>query len=170
MKISLIFIIILTTLLLAEGQNNVTVDLRVLTGNHVEFHFNSLDDFDSGKTLENYTMLEVDYSDTVSGGVPNPSGPGWELNVKSMSASIESTDSGETLPLNTVEMRVSYDGGPETKYTLSAIDQEIVTDLSNIVTNKTVTISYDIGKTNSIDIVSNERFIVELFFTLKTKD
>lgn len=140
-----------------------------MTGNSVEFYFNSLDKFKNGISLDNYTTIEVNYNDTISGGLPNPAGVGWELDVRSLSASIQSVDSGETLPLNVIEMRVFHNAATTT-YTLNSVDTEIATgpDLVNYSDN--VIISYDIGKTNPIDIVSNERFVVDLFFTLKTKD
>ena len=143
--------------------------LRVMTGNSVEFYFNDLGDFKNGISLDNYTTIEVNYNDTISGGLPNPAGVGWELDVRSLSASIQSVDSGETLPLNVIEMRVFHNAATTT-YTLNSVDTEIATgpDLVNYSDN--VIISYDIGKTNPIDIVSNERFVVDLFFTLKTKD
>ncbi|WP_157754537.1 hypothetical protein [Salinivirga cyanobacteriivorans] len=153
----------------AIAQNNVTTRVIVKTGNYVEFYVNHLDDYENGMSLENYTTLQIEYNDTVSGGIANPSGPGWELNVRAMSASIESIDSGETLPLDLVEFRVFHESATNT-FTLNSTDTEIATGTDRVNYVADVIISYDIGKTNPINIVSNERFVVELMFTIKTKD
>ena len=140
-----------------------------MTGNSVEFNFNRISDFENGKSLDNHTTIEVNYNDTIAGGLPNPAGLGWELNVRSLTPTIESTDSGETLPLNVIEMRVFHNAATTT-YTLNSVDTEIATGPDLVAYTDNVIISYDIGKTNPIDIVSNERFVVDLIFTLKTKD
>ncbi len=148
----------------------MTTRVIVKTGNYVEFFVNHLDDYENGMSFDDYTTLQVEYNDTVAGGGPHTSGPGWELNVRAMSASIESVDSGETLPLNTVELRVFHEGSSTGPYTLTSTDTEIATGTDKVAYIEDVIISYDIGKTNPITIVSNERFIVELIFTIKTKD
>jgi hypothetical protein len=52
---------------------------------------------------------------------------------------------------------------------MNGAEQLIASGDEQIDVNKTITISYDIGKTNPIDIVSNERFVLLLEFILKPK-
>jgi hypothetical protein len=150
------------------AQNNVTTRVFAKTGTSIEFYFNQLQDYNNGLSLENFTILQIEYNDTIAGGIANGAGPGWELNVRADNNFLES-NSGATLPLDVVELRVDLDGSVTT-HTLTSIDNEILSGLDKVNYVNDVIISYDIGKTNPIDVISNETFWVELVFTIKTKD
>ncbi len=166
MKHSLNLFLLLLLFVSGYGQN-VTSRITVNTGNHVEFYFNHLNDYDNGISLENYTRLKIYYNDTADFGGAG-SGSGWKLTVKSLDASIQSTYSPNTLPLSTIELRVTHNMVTNT-YTLSATDVIIASGPDKLDYTADIDISYDVGKTDKIDIVSNERFAVDLKFTIQSQ-
>ena len=146
-------------------SQNITSRITVQNGNYIEFFFNHLDDYSNGLSLENYTKLMIYYNDTTDTGIPNTSSPGWRLSVKATEPQINSQYSSSFLPLNYVEVRV--DG---TSYILSNAYQIIDSGPEYDGFNKTIEVSYDIGKTNQITEVSNESYVVELKFLLETNN
>ncbi|MCK4664547.1 MAG: hypothetical protein KAT68_16885 [Bacteroidales bacterium] len=158
------------------GQNNITARLTITHGHgNVNFIFNTLNKYNTGLTLTNWTKFHVYYNDTIAGPLVN--GNGWQLDFKSMTVNIEGA-TGLTLPTQTVEIEASGSNGTITYNTwtaLTAADQTIV--LAPVQTgggtpySEDVFISYNCGKNDSGSGVSvwskqPDYYVVDILFTL----
>ena len=143
-------------------SQNVHSYLNIRNGASVTFIFNHLTDYQNGLSLPDYTSLGISFTDTTDLGVP--AGPGWELTVRAMDAFVNGTTTAEKLDLNVVELIV---GG--NTYTLTNIAQTIATGPENDGTPVEVLITYDVGKTNKINVAADDEFAVNLMFTLQSQ-
>lgn len=138
--------------------------------NDVQIIFNGVRDFENGVVLEDWTILNVQFNDTVSGGVASPTGDGWELYVRSEDNEIWSESGSSSLPLSTIELRVYYDGSDHGPFPLTNSNIiPIAFGSDQVSVNEDIIISYDCGTKagNRIEGFSEQYFIVNLIFTLQ---
>lgn len=143
-------------------SQNIHSYLNIKHGGNVSFYFDHLTDYQNGLTLTGYTTLSVSFTDTTNLGVPT--GPGWSLSVRALEPVINGTTTAEVLNLNVIEISVGA-----TKRILSTVNQEIASGPENDGTPVDVIISYDVGKTNKINIAADDEFAVNLIFTLESQ-
>lgn len=144
----------------------------VRKGASLDVYFNHLNDYSAGISLDGYTELQIYFNDTIDGGGANGGNHGWQLSVKP-DGDLSSVFSAANITIDHIDLRVT--GNPidasdtYNNVTLNGLEQVIASGDEQVGVSKIITISYDIGKTVPIDIVSNERFVVLLEFILEPK-
>ena len=128
-------------------------------GRNVDLFFIRLADYDNGVTLNDFTSFGIQYDD------PGATTSGWRLKAKARSL-LEASFSAQTLDPNVIELRVNQ-GGIETNYILSTTYQVIASGPEISSHSEDIIISYDIGKTNTITLVSDDVFRVIIDFELE---
>ncbi|HON17559.1 MAG TPA: hypothetical protein PK990_00145, partial [Salinivirgaceae bacterium] len=128
-----------------SAQNNVTSRIYIVRGSNVVFNFSNYSRYANGVSLERFTHLRLYFNDTITGGIPNPSGTGWALKVRSVQNNISGDMWGNVLSLSTIQIRAHYNGSDFGPFTLTNIDQTIVTGPDLLSFNGIVEISYDCG-------------------------
>jgi hypothetical protein len=161
--ILLIFLLICVSYL--NAQNNVTSRVQVLNGAGLDVYFYRLADYSAGITFDNYTRLGVYFNDTIATGIGNPAGNGWQLKIKP-DGDLQSLFTTSSIPIDVVDIRVLHNA-IETNFTLVGGEQIIASGPDKVAYGDVIVISYDIGKTNPINVVSNERYAVNLEFILE---
>ena len=150
---------------------NVTKNIRVVSGGSVSFTFNSLKDYKDGKTLNGWTRLNVQFADTTDGGGDGAS-TGWRVMVRAGAATIQSDGASPDLALNYIRITPStttLPGPPTlTPITLSDGDQTIAEGGDTGVTTITggITLDIDCGVTSPLLGKSPDYYFVDLIFTL----
>lgn len=162
----LILISFLITTISHLSAQNTTSRIRVNKGASLDVYFNQLDDYSNGISLggvTGYTELGIYFNETDAGGFGIEDG--WQLSIEP-DGDLISVYSGESININCIDLRIN---GSAVPITLTGGKQIIASGPDNKDYNGVITINYDIGKTNSIDKVSNERFVVLLDFILEPK-
>jgi len=158
------------------GQNNVTSRLRVVSGGTVSFIFNSLTKYKTGLILTDWTRLHVYFNDTISWGVANNLGNGWQLVVRADDIGVIADGGAPALALSSIILTASASGGftgtLAPPVTLSNADQLLVSDINKVNVNEEIVISYEIGTTNNPPISPYlgkpaDYYTVNLVFTLE---
>ena len=106
---------------------NITKRIWVTSGGSVAFNFKSLTEYSSGKTLSNWTRLNIHYRDTSDVGGDGTS-IGWKVMVRAGAATIQSDGAAPDLPLSSRQIKPTstIPGVTITNITLTAADQNIV--------------------------------------------
>lgn len=169
----IVLIGLLIHLSLSLSAQNTTSRIMVNTGASLDVYFNQLDDYATGITLDGYTKLKIYFNDTIDAVTGNPANTGWQLSVKP-DGDLISVFSATSITIDHIDLRLTGTtlSDPSATFdniTLDGSKQKIAEGDGQIAINETITISYDIGKTVPINIVSNERFVVLLEFILEPK-
>lgn len=162
-------VVLLTGLALSSSGQNVTKVVRIRSGGILSFNISSITDYSNGKTYNNWSRLNITFTDTTNTGGDGAS-IGWRLNVRAGSAAILTDGGGPNLPLSHIRIRptTTISGATVTNVTLSASDQELVSgpDPGTGTTTGEITLSYDFGTVTPLIGSTPDYYYVELIFTL----
>lgn len=143
-----------------NGQN-ISLNLRVVSGGNISYIFNSLTKYQTGITYEDWTRLQIFFNDTTNAGDPSPSTTGWELKVRAIQNGIMSDGGNLNLDTELIKIRPRITaGGNSTNVNLTNINltngfQTIVEGDGNQIILEEVFISYDCGVDPSPKILNN---------------
>lgn len=88
------------------SQDNVA-RLTTIIGSHIEFNFNTLDDYNNGIRIENGTTLGITMSELAPAVLT-----GWHIDVQAFMGAVTIDGSGgNTLPLNTIQIEATDANG-----------------------------------------------------------
>lgn len=169
--IPIIFIICSIFAFSAEifGQN-ITKDLKVISGGQVTFSYNSIKEYTNGKSLNGWTRCLISYTDTTDAGLDGTS-TGWVLLVKAFSPTIQSDGGGSDLDLAHLIIRATTTiaGATPATVTLTASNQAIVTgaDPGAATVTGEIYVNFDCGTTLTLLGKSPDYYFVDLIFTLQ---
>jgi hypothetical protein len=151
------------------GQRNVTSKLTIKQNDDVQIIFNGISDFENGVILDDWTILNIQFTDTLDNGAPSGGTNGWEMYVRADDVNIWSLSGMSFLPLETIEMEVYYDGSTQGTYALSNTDQLIANGTGKIGVDKDITLTYNVGTkpANKVESFTESHFIIQLIFTLQ---
>lgn len=159
------FIYLLLGVCLINTGHCQTAQLDIIRGGSVEFIFESYNDISSGKTLgtgaTGFTNLRAYINHST---VPTI----WSLDVRANSATLVADYGGPDLALNEIVMDVYLDGVLNGSYTLTNLDQTIVSvseDCSAGVTH-TITITYKCAVPGGLMGRNSDVFWTDLIFNL----
>lgn len=155
-----ITILILSFLLYkATYSQNITRLINIQSGTAVDFYFQTYDHFDSGRELNNHTVLTVYYNDSTDLGAPSPTPAGWSLKVKASDSFLNSFYGTTTLPNATITLEATDAYANTTLINLTDGYQEIATwnaSMDILDSYENITISYTCGQnTNLTDSIDN---------------
>lgn len=168
-KIVLLFLVVILLFNLPTWGQNVTKIVKVKSGGNISFNFNSINEYKTGKSYNDWTRLSISFADTTDVG-GNGISTGWKLSVRAGSSAIISDGASSNLALSNMEIRptTTIPGATVTNIVLSDADQEIVSgpDPGTVTTTGEVVVSYDIGTTTSLLGTDPDYYYVDLIFTL----
>ncbi len=150
---------------------NVTKNIRVVSGGSVSFVFSSLKNYKDGKALNGWTRLKVQFADTTDGGGDGAS-TGYRVMVRAGAATIQADGASPDLALNYIRITPSattLPGPPTlTPITLTDADQTIVEggDPGVATISGDITLDIDCGVTSPLLGKSPDFYFVDLIFTL----
>jgi hypothetical protein len=150
---------------------NVTKDIRVVSGGSVSFVFSSLKEYSNGKALNGWTRLKVQFADTTDGGGDGAS-TGYRVMVRAGAATIQADGASPDLALSYIRINPSATTlpGPPilTQITLTDGDQTIVEggDPGVATISGDITLDIDCGVTSPLLGKSPDYYFVDLIFTL----
>lgn len=150
---------------------NVTKDIRVVSGGSVSFVFSSLKEYSNGKALNGWTRLKVQFADTTDGGGDGAS-TGYRVMVRAGAATIQADGASPDLALSYIRINPSATTlpGPPilTQITLTDGDQTIVEggDPGVATISGDITLDIDCGVTSPLLGKSPDFYFVDLIFTL----
>lgn len=148
---------------------NITKRIWVKSGGSVAFNFKSLTEYSSGKTLSNWTRLNIHYRDTSDTGDDGTS-IGWKVMVRAGDATIQSDGAAPDLPLSSILIKPTstIPGVTITNITLTAADQIIVegNDPGAAPVTGEVVITYECGTVSPLLGRQPDYYFVDLIFTL----
>jgi len=154
-----------------SGAQNVTKNIRVVSGGYVSFSFSSLKNYKNGKTLDGWTRFSVQFADTTDGGDDGAS-TGYRVTVRAGAATIQSDGGSPDLALSYIRITPSattLPGPPTlTPITLTDGDQTIVEggDPGVATISGDITLDIDCGVTSPLLGKSPDYYFVDLIFTL----
>ena len=151
---------------------NVTKDIRVVSGGSVSFVFSSLKEYSNGKALNGWTRLKVQFADTTDGGGDGAS-TGYRVMVRAGAATIQADGASPDLALSYIRINPSattLPGPPILTHniTLTDVDQTIVQggDPGVATISGDITLDIDCGVTSPLLGKSPDYYFVDLIFTL----
>lgn len=150
---------------------NITKDIRVVSGGSVSFVFSSLKEYSNGKALNGWTRLKVQFADTTDGGGDGAS-TGYRVMVRAGAATIQADGASPDLALSYIRINPSATTlpGPPilTQITLTDGDQTIVEggDPGVATISGDITLDIDCGVTSPLLGKSPDYYFVDLIFTL----
>jgi len=104
-RLTLLFIFILSNII-GVAQDNVA-RLTVLIGSHIEFNFNTLDNYNNGIRIEDGTTIGITMSE-ISPAILT----GWHIDVQTFMGEVTINGSGgNTLPLNAIQIEATDANG-----------------------------------------------------------
>lgn len=150
------------------GQN-ITKNIRVISGGYVSFTFNSITEYSNGKSLNGWTRFTVEFSDTTDAGGDGTS-TGWEVLVRATATTIQADGGSADLNLAHLEVRptTAIPGASATNITLTDADQAIITggDPGAGTISGEIIVDFDCGTTLSLLGKEPDYYFVDLIFTL----
>jgi len=171
-KVFLYFLTILVFTAFIPGRvmaQNITKRIWVTSGGSVAFNFKSLTEYSSGKTLSNWTRLNIHYRDTSDVGGDGTS-IGWKVMVRASAATIQSDGAAPNLPLSSIQIKPTstIPGVNITDITLTAADQNIVegNDPGALPVTGEIVITYECGTATPLLGKQPDYYFVDLIFTL----
>jgi hypothetical protein len=148
---------------------NITKRIWVTSGGSVAFNFKSLTEYSSGKTLSNWTRLNIHYRDTSDVGGDGTS-IGWKVMVRAGAATIQSDGAAPDLPLSSIQIKPTstIPGVTISNITLTAADQNIVEGIDPGAAPVTgeIAITYECGTDTPLLGRQPDYYFVDLIFTL----
>lgn len=104
------------------AQDNVA-RLTTIIGSHIEFNFNSLDDYNNGIRIQDGTTLGITMSEIAPAVLT-----GWHIDVQSfMGAPTIDGAGGSTLPLNTIQVEATDANGNLATATFTGLQDLAIT-------------------------------------------
>lgn len=165
-KVLLVFSILYPNTVSAQ---NITKRIWVSSGGSVSFTFKSLTEYTSGKVLNNWTRLNVNYRDTSNTGGDGIT-IGWRILVRAADATIQSDGAAPDLPLSAIQIKPTTLIAGATVYnrTLTSADQIIVegADAGSLPVTGEIVISYECGTVTPLLGKQPDYYFVDLIFTL----
>ncbi len=159
-------------LLHTSQRQNVTKNIRVVSGGYVSFSFNSLKNYKDGKTLDGWTRFSVQFADTTDGGGDGAS-TGYRVMVRAGAGTIQADGGSPDLALSYIRINPSattLPGSPTlTPITLlTDADQTIVEggDPGVATISGEVTLDFDCGVSSPLLGKNPDHYLVDLIFTL----
>ncbi len=155
-----------------SSAQNVTKNIRVVSGGYVSFSFNSLKNYKDGKTLDGWTRFSVQFADTTDGGGDGAS-TGYRVMVRAGAGTIQADGGSPDLALSYIRINPSattLPGSPTlTPITLlTDADQTIVEggDPGVATISGEVTLDFDCGVSSPLLGKNPDHYLVDLIFTL----
>lgn len=165
-KVLLVFSIIYLN---KASAQNITKRIWVSSGGSVSFSFKSLTEYSSGKTLNNWTRLNMNYRDTSDTGGDGTT-IGWRILVRAAAATIQSDGAAPDLPLSTIQIKPTtlIAGASVNNITLSSADQIIIEggDPGSLPVTGEIVITYECGTVTTLLGKQPDYYFVDLIFTL----
>lgn len=107
LKVVFFFVIVFNLNFIGKAQDN-EARLTVLIGSHIEFNFNTLNKYNTGIRIDNGTTFGIHMVDLTGGTLT-----GWHIDFQSFLAqpTIDGSNAGNTLPLNTIQVEATDANG-----------------------------------------------------------